>query len=76
MWGENDWRADGIAAMGEFLGTFMFLLLGLGGIQAARSASVISGQAGETVQVTVPSVEVHLLGLPCMHRAAPDGLEQ
>lgn len=66
MFGHNDWRADAVAAVGEFLGTFTFLLFGLGGIQAARTASVISGTSGETVQVTVPSVEFLLMAATSM----------
>lgn len=59
-WDSDDWRADLVASVGEFLGTFTFLLFGLGGIQAARTASVISGTSGTSQQVTVPSVEVSL----------------
>ena len=66
LFGHNDWRADAVAAVGEFLGTFTFLLFGLGGIQAARTASVISGTSGETVQVTVPSVEFLLMAATSM----------
>jgi len=39
VWGHHDWRADAVAGVGEFLGTFTFLLFGLGGIQAARAGS-------------------------------------
>jgi len=47
-WAHGDWRADLVAAGGEFIGTFLFLLLGLGGIQAARAASIAQGVAGSS----------------------------
>lgn len=45
-WQKEDWRADAIAAMGEFIGTFVFLFVGLGAIQSARQASQAQGVAG------------------------------
>ncbi|GAA95792.1 uncharacterized protein L969DRAFT_50253 [Mixia osmundae IAM 14324] len=38
----GNWRNDCIAAVGEFLGTVLFLLLGLGGIQAAATSNSAS----------------------------------
>ncbi|CAD6569322.1 MAG: hypothetical protein CYPHOPRED_003283 [Cyphobasidiales sp. Tagirdzhanova-0007] len=69
VWQSDDWRADGIAAVGEFVGTFTFLLLGLGGIQAARTASEISGTSGGSMKVTVPSVDFLLMAATSMGAA-------
>jgi len=68
-WSHGDWRPDLIAAAGEFIGTFTFLLLGLGGIQAARAASVTQGVNGaqqEDQQVTVADPSFLLMAATSM----------
>ena len=60
LYSQNDWRADVVAAFGEFLGTATFLFFGLGGLQAARDAAEAQGAAGSnsddetTAQAVVP----------------------
>ena len=46
LYSQNDWRADVVAGLGEFLGTATFLFFGLAGIQAARDAAEAQGAAG------------------------------
>ena len=76
-WEQEDWRVDIIAAAGEFVGTFLFLLFGLGGIQAARTASQAQGVAGAGGQaasggeqsVTVPDPSFLLMAATSMAMA-------
>lgn len=62
----KDIKHDLVAAFGEFVGTFTFMLLGLGGIQSAgtsntaslaRAATQGSGQPGASAINTVASIE-------------------
>jgi len=51
MTGRQRFHDDVVAALGEFLGTVLFLLLGLGGIQAAINDSAAgSGGSGASVE--------------------------
>jgi aquaporin rerated protein, other eukaryote len=56
---------DIVAALGEFFGTILFLLIGLGGIQAAANSNAASLNAatqngGSNSINTVASIEVSL----------------
>lgn len=58
----SDFKNDLIAAIGEFIGTFIFLLVGLGGIQAAKTSDAnnpISTTQGENNDVPNLSVLIY-----------------